>query len=98
AGEAAAAALAFALAAANVRHALEQGTADEESACRLRRQRGDALANAGRGAEAAEAYLAAARGTHDREALQLRGRAGSQLLFAGRTDEGLEVLNEVLAS
>jgi serine/threonine protein kinase len=98
AGEAAAAALAFDLAAAHFRHALLQGTADEDAACRLRRQLGDALANAGRGTEAAEAYLAAARGAHDREALQLRGRAGSQLLFAGKTDEGLEILNEVLAA
>ncbi len=98
AGEAAAAALAFDLAAAHFRNALEQGPADQETARRLRRQLGDALANTGRGTEAAEAYLEAARGANQREALLLRGQAGSQLLFAGRTDEGLVVLQEVLGS
>ena len=98
AGEAAAAALAFDLAAAHFRQALEQGAADPAAARGLWRQLGDALANAGRGTEAAEAYLKAADGTGRRDSLLLRGQAGSQLLFAGRTDEGLTVLREVLKS
>ena len=98
AGELAAAALAFDLAAAHFRQALEQGPADADTARRLRQQLGDALANAGRGTESAAAYLDAARDAGQRESLLLRGQAGSQLLFAGRTDEGLAVLQGVLGS
>ena len=97
-GEVAAKALAFELAATLFRQALEHGPADEATASLWQQQLGEALANAGRGAEAAEAYLTAARAAVGRQAMRLRGLAGSQLLFAGRTDEGLEVLQDVLAS
>lgn len=56
-----------------------------------------ALVNAGRGGEAAEAYLAAARFSSSREeAMELERAAAEQFLISGRVDEGLEVLRRVL--
>ena len=63
---------------------------------------GDALANAGRGAEAAEAYLAAvdkAPPTTSADAiLDLRRKATEQLLRSGRIDEGIAELGVVLST
>ncbi|MEP6707122.1 MAG: serine/threonine-protein kinase PknK, partial [Pyrinomonadaceae bacterium] len=56
----------------------------------------DALANAGRPAEAAPAYLEAARETSSARALDLRRRAAEQLLMGGHIEEGLAVLRTVL--
>lgn len=57
---------------------------------------GDALANAGRGAEAAEAYLSATGGTSPADFVDLHRRAAQQLLISGHVDDGLRVLNTVL--
>ena len=59
---------------------------------------GDALANAGRPAEAAKEFLAAARARPSRQALELQQRAGAQLLMGGHIEEGLEVFRAVLES
>jgi tetratricopeptide (TPR) repeat protein len=57
---------------------------------------GDALANAGRPAEAASEFLEAAKTTSARRALELRQRAGAQLLMGGHIEEGLAVYRVVL--
>ncbi len=57
---------------------------------------GDALANAGRGREAAEAYLRAASSAPELESLELRLRAADPLLRSGHIDEGVEQLHTVL--
>lgn len=63
---------------------------------------GDALATAGRGREAAQAYLEAARLREGApllaaEAVELKRRAAEQLLRSGHIDEGLGVLRSVMA-
>jgi serine/threonine protein kinase len=58
---------------------------------------GDALANAGRGAEAADAYLEAAARSTGRTAGDLRRVAAEHLLKSGHEARGLEVLRQVLA-
>ena len=56
------------------------------------------LVNAGRGAEAGEEFLAAAEGAELADAIDLRRRAAEQLLMSGHHDEGLAVLQQVLAA
>jgi hypothetical protein len=98
-GEAAAGAarrLAFDRAAGLYRRALRLAPADEAGQRPLHEQLGDALANAGRGAEAAEAYLKAAEGAEVGKSRDLRRRAAEQYLRSGHVEEGLRVLDEVL--
>lgn len=57
---------------------------------------GDALRHAGRGAEAARAYVAAAEIVTGDEVHELRRLAAEQLLYSGHVDEGQKLLDGVL--
>lgn len=98
AAERAAAALAFDRAAALLGHALELRPPPPAEETALREQLGDALANAGRGVQAAAAYLDAAALGSGTRALELRRRAAEQLLRAGHIDEGMAALRTVLSA
>ena len=76
--------------------ALAEPDADAERA--LEEKLGDALANAGRGAEAAEAYLRAGRGMPEVIRLDLERRAAENFLRSGYVDEGLRTLRDVVAA
>ena len=57
---------------------------------------GKALANMGKGVEAARAYLAATADSDRQGILELQHKAAEQFLNAGYVDEGVELLKEVL--
>ncbi len=89
--------LAFERASALFAQAIEfSSDADEKR--RLRMRHGEALANAGRGRDAARAFMAAVDGSAPHEALELKRRASEQLLRAGLIDQGLEQVRNVLAA
>src|SRR6266540_680047 len=90
-------ALAFDRAARLYRFALNLGAAarlDEEE---LLVKLGDALANAGRGAEAAQTYLSASKGAGPALAIDLHRRAAQQFLISGHIEDGISALGTVLA-
>jgi hypothetical protein len=95
AAERASAALAFENAASLFQMALE--LEGEERPALLTRL-ADALANAGRGADAAPYYMRAAETAKPAEALELRRRASEGLLRAGHVDAGLRIIRTVLSS
>ena len=98
AADQAALALAFDRAAGLYRRALELQPDASPSVTihRLNSHLGDALTNAGRGAEAAAAYLAAAPGAAVADAIELQRRAAMQFLISGHIDQGLATLKTVL--
>ncbi len=68
------------------------------NASRTQLRLAQALAWAGRGAEAARAYLDAAAGAPGLQRVELERAAAEQLLAAGRIDEGAQALRQVLAA
>ncbi len=98
AAERAVRALAFDQAARLFQLALDLKVLGNEQRQPLAVKLGDALANAGRGPEAANAYLAAAESAKTAEALELRRRAAEQQLISGHIDEGLATIRAVLES
>jgi serine/threonine protein kinase len=90
--------LAFDRAAKLYRLAFDLLAPQGEEERRLRTQLGDALANAGRGAESARAYLSAACGAEASASLELQRNAALQFLRSGHIDDGLATLRTVLAS
>ncbi len=98
AGDHAAAALAFERAARHYSVALELCTATDPNRHTLLVKLGDAFSNAGRGAEAARAYLAASDGAPRGEAQELQRRAAENYLRSGYYDDGMACLREVLAA
>jgi len=91
-------AFAFDRAAYFYRFALQLRGEDDPSARTLRISLGGALAHAGRGAEAADAFLAAAITANEAENLELQRRAAEQLLASGHVDRGVDVIQTVLSA
>lgn len=96
AAEKAAAALAFDRAARFYRHALEVTAAAGGPVGGLGAKLGEALANAGRPLESANAFLAVCDTLSESDGLEFRRRAAEQLLFGGHSDRGLEVMRDLL--
>jgi hypothetical protein len=96
AADRAAAATAFDRAARLYRTALELGISGDEATQReLNKRMGDALVNAGRGREAAMAYLAAAGNASRAEILDLERRAAGQLMRSGFVDEAMPIFERI---
>ena len=92
AAEQAGAALAFDKAVTLYRRALELGEWDEPTRHSILTALARTQTNAGRGLEAAKAFLAAAEGGNDIESLRLRIKAADQYLRAGYLSEGQALL------
>jgi tetratricopeptide (TPR) repeat protein len=87
--------LAFEHAARFFQLALRAESSPDERA-HLEERLGQALADAGRGADAAEAYLRASSLLDGTAAKELRRRAGEQLLRAGHVERGIVILSKIL--
>ncbi len=88
--------LAFDRAAHHYRLVLDLKEMSEDERRTIQHRLGDALAHAGRLGEAADEYLAAARGAPLDLALELRRRALEQMLRSGQLDEGMTLARAVL--
>ncbi|HJZ88292.1 MAG TPA: AAA family ATPase [Polyangia bacterium] len=91
-------ALAFDRAARLYALALELRPPDYPERRELRAAMAQALANAGHGTEAAEAYLEAAVGAKEADALEYQRRAAEHLMRCGHIDRGMETLRRVVAA
>lgn len=91
-------ALAFDRAVRLYRFVLKLGVLSKSEAQNSRVKLADALANGGRGTEAAQEYLAASEETKSAEKLELQRRAVEQFLRSGYIDDGIKLLRTVLAS
>lgn len=89
-------ALAFDRAARLFREAIELSREDAPDRSSLRVKLAEALDCAGRGVDAAQAYLAAAAAAEPAVRLGLKRRAGEQLLRSGRAAAGVPVLSDLL--
>jgi serine/threonine protein kinase len=98
AAERAAETLAFDQAANLYRRSLDLRPVTGAEGRELRAKLGNALANAGRGAEAGPVFLNTAEEAEATQALELRRRAAEQFLVSGRIGEGLDVLRIVLSA
>jgi Cdc6-like AAA superfamily ATPase len=94
----AAEALAFDRAARLYRRVLNLRPPDDSTRRQLQERLGSVLVNAGRGTEAAQAFLAATAGATTAESLELQRRAAEQLLRSGHVDEGTKAIRNVLAA
>lgn len=90
------AALAFDRAARLYREAIDLASPQGDRERRLRRSLAEALAKAGRGAEAAREYRRAAEVAEDEESFRLRERAAYQFCVSGLIDEGRQTFGGVL--
>jgi eukaryotic-like serine/threonine-protein kinase len=90
-------ALAFRRAARLYQMALDLGVSSPAPRRELTTRMGDALANAGDGAAAADAYLAAAEDAVVEQRIDLERRAAEQLLRVGHIDRGIEQIRTVLS-
>src|SRR5262249_24416283 len=98
AAEAASRTMAFDQAASLYRRALELGDDTIQVRRELGTRLGEALARAGRGADAARVYREAARDAAADDALELKRRAAEALLTSGHVEEGKALLREVLGA
>ncbi|PYP99502.1 MAG: serine/threonine-protein kinase PknK, partial [Acidobacteria bacterium] len=83
--------------AAEYRFALNLRVGAPAERAKLEIQLGDALANASRGAEAAEAYLSAAKHAGAAAAIDLHRRAAEQFFISGHLEDARRALDIVLA-
>ncbi len=88
--------LAFNRAVEYYRHALSQLTFSRPREIEVRRQLGDALANASRAAESAEQYLAAGLLSDGDERASLHQQAALRWLTSGHVDQGVAALKVAL--
>ena len=91
-------ALAFDRAARLYARAIELRDRDDEKNRRMQVDMGQALVNAGRGAEAARAFLAASQTASAGESLELRRRAAQHFLMSGHLDDGMRIIQSVLTA